>query len=489
MSRRPGPLATSTQLSGPLATSTQLSPLADRLLSAQSILDDLESQKVANASVNVPSSAKKSKTTAKQPKVKIIPNASQTIKSQVLDKYKTAKALAKKNGSIVAKTKVANNSSSTAQLVSPRVPAVNEQNVVDLSLTKEQLDELQRRIASGQINLRTFLNGQKTMNTPPSPALIPESQGFNDDSEDVQDRTKELFDGNKSSEVSQEIESQLVDDDQMDYENQLGLEEDDETPDLLDDDNLSVVSEKDSLANMEEQFPENHDEVPTNNDPAKDGQIVILQPNVTIAGKDVNLSELHNLVHSEHCCAPCRHTMQLILEGINELKLNASSKASPPKMMKPNPADYPLLPPLPCKTHEELLFLNELVNQKDKKAANQYISFLGSLGGLDPKTAIKTMLEQTMTNTLSRKCTWKIPKPDEDGNPKLVIGEFYIFEIMSAVNISNWKGHKSPDDPAVEIPVTRHGNFKVMKDWVKRASRRVANENKNNMALHHQIDV
>ncbi|KAJ8670703.1 hypothetical protein QAD02_001962 [Eretmocerus hayati] len=64
MCRRPGPLATSTQLSGPLATSTQLSPLAAKLLRAQSILDDLESRKAANASVQVSSSAKKSKTTA-----------------------------------------------------------------------------------------------------------------------------------------------------------------------------------------------------------------------------------------------------------------------------------------------------------------------------------------------------------------------------------------------------------------------------------------
>ncbi|KAJ8670702.1 hypothetical protein QAD02_001961 [Eretmocerus hayati] len=113
------------------------------------------------------------------------------------------------------------------------------------------------------------------------------------------------------------------------------------------------------------------------------------------------------------------------------------------------------------------------------------------MGGLDPKTAIREILEHTMTRMLTQtNGHGNLPNQMMKKNQSLSWDN--CTPLRSPVTIANWKDSKSRRDLKVEIPATRIGNFNVNRGWVKRSSCRLEgkkNDKASNIAPNNALNM
>ncbi|KAJ8677619.1 hypothetical protein QAD02_013406 [Eretmocerus hayati] len=154
------------------------------------------------------------------------------------------------------------------------------------------------------------------------------------------------------------------------YENQLGeanndmsvLSGDEESifSDKSNDDAEEKIEEDEQKTSKGSEVPEHEDIIPgtppkvtdnnTSDKTPSAGNIVVLGGPVNIGGKDLDLSELQRVVHSESSCSPCRITLLLLLGKVNEaLQLwsaqsNLQRTPSVMKRKKIVPQNYPRFP-------------------------------------------------------------------------------------------------------------------------------------------------
>ncbi|KAJ8682831.1 hypothetical protein QAD02_018624 [Eretmocerus hayati] len=416
---------------------------------------------------------------AKKAKVKVVPQASTTLKTDLLARFTSQKKHLKPAVKVAPKTKVvaasltkATSSSRVLQPPAKVLAPINPQDSdsdEDLELSPSQLASLRRKLASGHLKLREYLQLGTDQNSTVEKSQT-ESEGLID-CNDIQD--------DPQGDLQEDLQNdQHNSDNEMDFcDTQLISDPD--------------ITEKVDLTHEEK--PSSSPNPASNN--AKESveqNIVVIDGSFNLDGVRVNLQELQNVLHLENCCPPCRQTTILIVEKLNIViqELTAISKelravrnaqsgqtVSVPIVGRFRPDMYPLMPKFTLKTEAELISFNELLKPKKEDsetataAGDQFMALISSLGGLTPAKEVRNILGKIIDNRLAADCTWIADKFKPNGEPRLKVGEFWLFKIISAVVISNWEGVK--DKQGNKITVDSESVDEVMQNWFRRSTTRI----------------
>ncbi|KAJ8674591.1 hypothetical protein QAD02_005853 [Eretmocerus hayati] len=326
---------------GPLATSTQLSPIAQRLLNSQTMLsqpsEGLTQETPAESHV-FPTKAKRRKLDTKPPKVQTVPEASSTVKTAVLAQFKKPRCTVKQV--IVHKKEIAQKSLTKEKDVTVQATASNQEKPSSSStgifLTQDQLRALQQRCNSGTFDPKDFFDFPEDSGTSTqSKRTLDSEEDSSDEDLDGDAETPDLFDNSFTRKSPQLFDQNVepIDQDHDDFSN-LGRTSPAKASSY--DDQSNQGNNFDSL---DEDFKMDQAEAQSNNEQSNEksnptlpeGKVIAIEGNIVLGDVEINLSELSNLVHHEHCCSPCRLMLIKILEKLTELLLRYPARAPIPQ--------------------------------------------------------------------------------------------------------------------------------------------------------------
>ncbi|KAJ8666018.1 hypothetical protein QAD02_007680 [Eretmocerus hayati] len=309
---------------GPLATSTQLSPMAQKLLKSQTMLSQPSeglTQEAPAESYTFPTKAEKRKLDTKPPSkfVKLrCKNCGCSVKQVIVQKKQIdQKSLTKEKDIIVATASNQETSSSSS---------------TEIFLTQDQLRDLQQRCNSGTFDLKDFFNfPQDSGAFTQSQRTLDSGENSTDEGLDEDTETPDLTDYSFTRKSPQLFgsDSDSEDDNDYGYENQVAKAS-------SYDDKPNQGNDFDSL---DEGFKIDEAEAQSNNDQSNEksnptspeGKVIAIDGNIVLGDVEINLSELSNLVHHEHCCSPCRLMLIKILGELIELLLRYPARAPIPQ--------------------------------------------------------------------------------------------------------------------------------------------------------------